>query len=61
MQESRCGLVKLYGYHAQPEAVRHILESVGAESLIAMKQLESGSSPYLSAVIETAGGLKILT
>jgi len=61
MQESRCGLIKLYGYHAQPAAITHILESVGAENLIEMKQLESGSSPYLAAVIDTPAGLKMLT
>lgn len=61
MQESGCGLVKLYGYHAQPEAITHILKSVGAENLIEMKQLELGSSPYLAALIETPAGLKMLT
>jgi hypothetical protein len=61
MQESGCGLVKLYGYHAQAGAITDILKSVGAEDLIEMKQLESGSSPYLAAVIETPSGLKMLT
>jgi hypothetical protein len=61
MQESGCSLIKLCGYYAQPEAITDILESVGAENLIEMKQLESGSSPHLAAVIETPGGLKILT
>jgi hypothetical protein len=61
MQKSGCGLVKLYGYHSQPEAITHILEFVGAEKLIEIKQLESGSSPYLTAVIDTPAGLKMLT
>jgi hypothetical protein len=61
MQESGCGLVKLYGYHAQPEVITHILEFFGAEKLIEMKQLESESSPYLTAVIDTPAGLKMLT
>ena len=61
MQKAGCSLVRLYGYHAQPGAITDILKSVGAEDLIEMKQLESGSSPYLAAVIETPGGLKMLT
>ena len=61
MQESGCGLIKLYGYHAQPEVITRILESIGAEKLIEMRQLESGSSPYLTAVVDTPAGLKMLT
>ena len=61
MQESGCGLIRLYGYHAQPEVITRILESIGAEKLIEMRQLESGSSPYLTAVVDTPAGLKMLT
>jgi hypothetical protein len=61
MQESGCGLVKLYGYHPQPESITPILESIGVEDLIEMKKPESGFLPYLAALIETPGGLKVLT
>jgi hypothetical protein len=61
MPESGCGLVRLYGYHAQPEAITQILQSLGAEHLLEIRQSESESVPYLAAVIKTPGGLKVLT
>jgi hypothetical protein len=61
LQKSGCSLVELHGYHAHPESITHILESVGAEHLIRIKQLESRAEPYLAAVIETPGGIKVLT
>lgn len=60
MQESGCSLVELHGHHAHPESITHMLESVGAEHLIKMKRLESGTEPYLAAVLETPGGIKML-
>ncbi len=60
LQESRCRLVELHGYHAHPDSITHILESFGADHLIRMKQVELGAEAYLAAAIDTPSGVKML-
>jgi hypothetical protein len=61
MPESGCRLVRLVGRHPQPEAIRRILQFLGAEHLLEVEQSESSSDAFLAALIETPGGLKTLT
>jgi hypothetical protein len=61
MPESGCSLVGLNGFHHEPETVRHVLRSLGAEHLCEIKQSEAESTNHLVAAIETPGGVKMLS
>jgi hypothetical protein len=56
MAESGCSLVRIRGFHPQPETILPVLETLGASPFIELETLESG--PYLTAIVETPGGLR---
>lgn len=59
MADSGCRLVRLLGFHPEPETIMPVLQSLDAMPLIEVK--ESASGPRLAAVIETPGGPRELT
>lgn len=61
MPESGCTLAGLYGRHSQPEAIKHVLQSLGAERLLKVEALGSAPAPFLTAMINTPNGVKELT
>ena len=60
LSESGCSLVKLKGFHSEPDKVIRILESIGFEDNFSVASLLPGQEPYLVAHIQTPTGLRIL-
>ncbi len=60
MVDLGCRLQSLRIHHNRTQWLQHKLESIGAQTLVEIRQLDDSRSPYLSASIETPGGLKTL-
>jgi hypothetical protein len=60
LEDSGCSLVRLEGFHPQPEKVRQILDAIGLKGGFSVSPLPRGESPRLVAHIQTPGGLKKL-
>lgn len=56
-----CTLVRLQGFHPDPEKVSSVLSAIGLEGEFSVSALPPGERPYLVAHIETRAGLKQLT
>ncbi len=61
MADLGCRLVSLDIYHNRVEWLESNLNSIGAGHLVQIKQIADSEPPYLSATIETPGGVKPLT
>ncbi|MCP4187252.1 MAG: VOC family protein [Gammaproteobacteria bacterium] len=61
MADLGCLLVSLTLFHNRVEWLESKLNSIGAGHLIEIKQIADSESPYLSAAIETPGGVKSLS
>ena len=60
MADLGCRLLELQVFHNRPEWLRSMLSSIGAEDLISVHELPDTDAPYLSATIDTPGGVKSL-
>jgi hypothetical protein len=60
MADLNCRLQSLQIHHNRTQWLQQQLESIGAQALVEIHQLDDTQSPYLSARIETPGGLKTL-
>lgn len=60
MPESGCRLVRLEGFHPEPESIVSVLQSLGVERFLDMERTEARFSPFLTAVIDTPSGIRIL-
>lgn len=58
MPESGCALVRLEGWHPEPEKVRAVLEAIGFEGDFHIAGLPPGEAPRLAAQIATPTGLR---
>ncbi|MCP4491315.1 MAG: VOC family protein [Gammaproteobacteria bacterium] len=61
MADLDCRLKSIEIYHNRLEWLESNLRSIGAEHLVEIKQIADSESPYLSAAIETPGGVKTLS
>lgn len=60
MEDSGCSLLGLQGLHPRPEEVLPVIESMGLQRLIEIRQSPAGSEPLLQASIRTPNGTKAL-
>ena len=60
MADLNCRLQSLQIHHNRTQWLQQKLESIGAQALVEIHQLDDSRPPYLSASIETPGGLKTL-
>jgi hypothetical protein len=60
LQESECALVRLEGFHPEPEKVIRVLDSIGFEGDFRVSALPPSQKPYLVAHIQTPGGVRQL-
>jgi hypothetical protein len=58
MPESGCALVRLEGWHPEPEKVRAVLAAIGFEGDFHVAGLPPGEAPRLAAQIATPTGLR---
>jgi hypothetical protein len=61
MTDVGCSLVSLRGFHSQQDEILAALRALDADQLLTVDSLPTGESPRLMAVIQTPGGVKILS
>jgi len=61
MADLGCRLRSLEIHHNRPNWLSSMLKTIGADHLVSIHALPDGESAYLSANIETASGVKVLT
>jgi hypothetical protein len=58
LPESGCALMKLEGFHAEPNRIRDGLTALGLEAALAPYSAEAGEAPSLVAYLKTPAGLR---
>ena len=60
MRDTGCSLLLLEGFHPDPPKISAVLESIGFEGEMRVRELGDGARPYLVAHIRTRDGVKRL-
>lgn len=60
LEDRGCWLVRLKGFHSQPDRVEQALKSLGLHDVMVINRLPAGERPYLVAQIETPHGRRML-
>jgi len=58
LQDLGCSLIRLEGFHPEPERIVAVLNAIGFEGEFLVSRLEPGDQPRLAAVIQTRDGVR---
>jgi len=61
MADFGCTLAELRIYHPHPEWLKANLDSIGASKLVTITTLPHNSTPYMTAIIKTPSGIKMIS